>query len=47
MQKKDKIPKELVLLINALEFVILENELDLKILTYNQMKTIFTYFWDY
>lgn len=44
---KKKIPKELMTLVNGLDYLIVELELDAKILTYNQLRMICTYFWDF
>ena len=40
-------PKELISYLDQLDFIILEQELDTKVLTYNQLRMIFSYFWDY
>jgi hypothetical protein len=33
--------------LNVIDFTIIDQDLSMKILSYNQIKMIFTYFWDY
>jgi hypothetical protein len=40
-------PSELITALNHIDHIILCQELPLKLLTYNQIKMIVTYFWDY
>lgn len=47
LQSKKRIPKELLQQLNELDFLIIEQELDLKVLTYNQVCMVCTYYWDF
>jgi hypothetical protein len=33
--------------LNVIDFTIIDQDFSMKILSYNQIKMIFTYFWDY
>ena len=37
----------MIQLLNSLDFMIMEHELESKALTYNQLRMIYSYFWDY
>lgn len=47
LQSRKRIPKELLQLLNELDFLIIEQELDIKVLTYNQVCMVCTYYWDF